>query len=556
MSATLQTDVLIAGAGPVGLSLAMDLAWRGLKVTVLEIRERGEPPNVKCNHVAARTMEAFRRIGLVDKVRNAGLPEDFPHDISYRTTTVGIELSRIPIPCRRDRYTATGGPDTWWPTPELPHRINQLFLEPILFEHAWSMPGITILNRTRLDDFTQDAQGVSATATDLRSGATIQLKASYLVGCDGGRSEVRTKIGAKLEGTAVVQRVQSSYIRAPSLIKLLSGKPAWSLFSLNPRRSGNIFAIDGKETWLVHNHLRDDEPDFDSVDRDQAIRDMIGVGPEFEYEIISKEDWYGRRLVANKFRQGRVFICGDAAHLWVPYAGYGMNAGIADAMSLSWLLAAQLQGWGDPDILDAHELERLPITEQVSHFAMNHSIAMYKQRNTVPANIEEPGPEGDAARARLGQEAYDLNVQQYCCAGLNFGYYYPDSPLIAYDGEAQPAYSMGDFTPSSVPGCRTPHFWLADGRSLYDAMGPGYTLLRFDPAVDVAPLQAAAASRKLPLLVLDVVASEVPDACRHKLLLSRPDQHVAWRGDALPADVLGLVDQLRGARRAEMRLAA
>jgi hypothetical protein len=353
-----------------------------------------------------------------------------------------------------------------------------------------------------------------------------------------------------------VQRVQSSYIRAPSLIKLLSGQPAWSLFSLNPRRSGNIFAIDGKETWLVHNHLRDDEPDFDSVDRDQAIRDMIGVGPEFEYEIISKEDWYGRRLVANKFRQGRVFICGDAAHLWVPYAGYGMNAGIADAMNLSWLLAAQLQGWGDPAILDAHELERLPITEQVSHFAMNHSIAMYKQRNTVPANIEDPGPEGDAARARLGQEAYDLNVQQYCCAGLNFGYYYPDSPLIAYDGEAQPAYSMGDFTPSTVPGCRTPHFWLADGRSLYDVMGPGYTLLRFDPAVDVAPLQAAAASRKLPLLVLDVVAPDIPDAYHHKLLLSRPDQHVAWRGDALPADARGLVDQLRGVRRAQMRLAA
>ena len=397
---------------------------------------------------------------------------------------------------------------------------------------------------------------MNATATDLRTGATIRLKARYLVGCDGGRSEVRTKIGAKLEGTAVVQRVQSSYIRAPSLISLLSGMPAWSLFSLNPRRSGNIFAIDGKETWLVHNHLRDDEPDFDSVNRDQAIRDMIGVGPEFEYEIISKEDWYGRRLVANKFRQGRVFICGDAAHLWVPYAGYGMNAGIADAMNLSWLLAAQLQGWGDAAILDAHEKERLPITEQVSHFAMNHSIAMYKQRNTVPANIEEPGPEGDAARARLGQEAYDLNVQQYCCAGLNFGYYYPDSPLIAYDGEAQPPYSMGDFTPSTVPGCRTPHFWLADGSSLYDAMGPGYTLLRFDPAVDVAPLLAVAASRKLPLLVLDVVAGDVPEAYRHKLLLSRPDQHVAWRGDALPGDVPGLVDQLRGARRAEMRLAA
>ena len=220
-----------------------------------------------------------------------------------------------------------------------------------------------------------------------------------MVGCEGGRSPTRKAIGATLVGDAVVQRVQSTYIRAPGLLAAMQARRAWAMFSLNPRRSGNVYAIDGRETWLVHNYLKDDEPDFTSVDRDWSLRTILGVGPDFEYEIISKEDWFGRRLVADRLRSGRVFICGDAAHLWVPYAGYGMNAGIADAANLSWLLAAHLKGWAPEAILNAHEAERLPITEQVSHFAMDHAHKMARQRMAVPANIEEPGPEGDRARA-------------------------------------------------------------------------------------------------------------------------------------------------------------
>ena len=254
-------------------------------------------------------------------------------------------------------------------------------------------------------------------------------------------------------------------------------------FSLNPRRSGTVYAIDGRETLLVHNYLREDEADFEQRrPRLGDPRHSRRRPADFDYEIISKEDWFGRRLVADRFRDGRVFLCGDAAHLWVPYAGYGMNAGLADAANLAWLLAAALNGWGAAGILDAYERERQPITEQVSHFAMNHAHAMAKQRGAVPAEIEDDTPEGEAARAALGRLAYDLNVQQYCCGGLNFGYYYDNSPIIAYDGEKQPAYSMADFTPSTVPGCRTPHIRLADGTSLYDAMGPEYTLLRRDPS--------------------------------------------------------------------------
>jgi 2-polyprenyl-6-methoxyphenol hydroxylase-like FAD-dependent oxidoreductase len=551
IAADLKADVLIVGAGPVGLTLAMDLAGRGIQVVVAEMRHYMEPPNVKCNHVAARTMEQFRRLGVAQKLRNTGLPADYPNDAAFRTRVTGTEFSRIPIPCRRDRYTDTSGPDGWWPTPEPAHRINQIYLEPILLEHAASLPGVTLLNRTQVTAFEQDEGGVMATGSNLDNGEVTTIRCRYMVGCDGGRSEVRKQMGAKFEGTAIIQRVQSTYIRAPQLMGMIPGQRAWSTYVMNPNRCGTVFSIDGKDTWLIHNHLSPDEPEFDSIDRDWSIRQILGVGPDFKYDVLSKEDWVGRRLVANRFRNGKVFLAGDSAHIWMPYAGYGMNAGIADALNLSWLLAAHVQGWGAEAILDAYEAERQPITEQVSQFAMNHAQQMIKMKRGVPHNIEAEGAEGDAVRADMGQAAYDLNVQQFCAGGLNFGYFYTGSPIIAHESEPAPAYTMGSFTPSTVPGCRAPHFWLdaAHTRSLYDSFGPGYTLLRFDAGVDVGSLQAAAALRHVPLVVVDVPADrglEIPFAYLHKLVLCRTDQHVVWRGDSLPVDVDGWVSQLRG----------
>jgi len=541
-----QTSVLVVGAGPVGLCLAMDLASRGIDVLVAELRATGEPPSVKCNHVSSRTMETLRRLGLVAKVRAAGLPDDYPNDVVFRTRATGYELTRIPIPCRNDRYTAKEGPDCWWPTPEPPHRVNQIYFEPLLFEHAAVTPGITILNRTSIDGFTQDGRGVIANARDLDTGATYEISAAFLVGCDGGRSMVRRTIGASLVGDAVIQRVQSSFIRAPELIHRVTKPDAWMSYLYNPERAGNLVAIDGKELWLFHNYLLPHEPDFDSVDRDRCIRLLLGVGAEFEYELLSKEDWIGRRLVADHFRDGRVFLCGDAAHLWVPYAVYGMNAGIADAMNLSWLLAAHLRGWAPEAILDAYEIERLPITEQVSRFTMKHAHGAIAERTKVPAELEEDTAAGAAARREVGEAAYKLNVQQFACAGLNYGYFYEKSPLIAYDAEAAPAYSMYDYTPSTAPGCRLPHFWLPDGRSLYDAMGPDYVLIRFDPTIDVAGLLAAAELAGVPLAVLDIPMPELPTPYRHGLVLGRPDRHVAWRGAAPPADPQGLIELITG----------
>jgi len=546
--ATLQAQVVIIGAGPVGLCLAIDLAHRGVRCVVLERRRAGEPPSVKCNHVSSRTMETFRRLGFAAEVRAAGLPDDYPNDVVLRTRATGYELTRIHIPCRRDRFTDTTGPDGGWPTPEPPHRINQIFLEPVLFQKALATIGVKILNRVEFLGFAQNDAGVAADAYDLETGDGLRVEAQYIVGCEGGRSLVRRQIGARLNGDEVIQRVQSSYIRAPELIRRVTKPDAWMSYLYSPERAGNLVAIDGKETWLIHNYLLPQEEGFDAVDRDACIRGLLGVGAEFRYELLGKEDWIGRRLVADRFRDRRAFICGDAAHLWVPYAGYGMNAGIADAMNLSWMLEAHLSGWAPQGILDAHEQERLPITEQVSRFAMKHATGAIRERTSVPPQIEDDTPEGEALRRQVGEAAYQLHVQQFACAGLNYGYYYENSPLVAYDDEHAPSYSMHEYTPSSVPGCRTPHFWIRDGLSLYDVLGFGYTLLRFDRRVDASRLLQAAAEVGMPLAMLDVESHQyqVPQAYRHRLLLSRPDRHVAWRGNEVH-DPHALIDRVRGA---------
>jgi hypothetical protein len=223
-----------------------------------------------------------------------------------------------------------------------------------------------------------------------------------------------------------------------------------------------------------------------------------------------------------------------------------MNAGIADAGNLAWLLAARLGGWGGDEMLDAYEAERQPITQQVSTFAMEHAQKVMAARRSIPIGIERPGPEGDALRAEIGLNAYAVNVPQFCCAGLNFGYFYSASPILMADEEAAPGYSMGDYEASTVPGCRAPHFWLKDGRSVYDAFGLGYTLLCFEPSLQTEMLEKAALRMGMPLISLKLHGERVPDAYRHALVLCRADQHVAWRGDRLPEDPDGLVRMLCG----------
>lgn len=543
---TVDAPVVIVGGGPVGLTLAMDLSRRGVPVTVLERRHRGEAPGVKCNHVSARSMEIYRRLGVADKLRGAGLPPDFPHDAAYRTGVLGIELSRTVLPSPQGRAAGAAGADTWWPTAEPPHRINQRFMEPLLVKHATAIPGLALRNRVEVVQVTQDEDGVDVVARELDGGKDLRLRCRYLVGCDGPRSFVRRAIGASLEGPPLVGQVQSTLIRAPDLLERLGDGRAWTFGVWNRRRCGAVFAIDGREQWLVHNAARPGES-FDTLDRDSCLRAILGVDGGFEYEIVSIEDYEGRGLVADRFRDHRILLAGDAAHLWLPFAGYGMNAGIADADDLGWQLAGRLHGWAGDRVLDAYERERQPVTGQVAAHAMGLFSEVIRMANSVPPEIEDDTPEGEQAREAFGRWAEEVNTPQYACGGLNFGTFYADSPIIAYDDEAAPPYTLADFTVSTVPGCRVPWVRLAGGASLYDRLGPWFTVLRCDPGVDAQPLLDAAAQRGVPMQLLDLDGPEARGAYDRALVIARPDQQVGWRGNAAPDDPAALIDRLRGA---------
>lgn len=549
MTHDLDADVLIIGSGPVGLVAALDLAARGISTIVIEQREYLEPPNVKCNHVASRTMESLRRLGIAAEVRAAGLPTDYPQDVAFRTSLTGREFARIPIPASGARYTSTVGPDTSWNTPEPPHRINQTFLEPILARRAAASDRITMHNRTLFHSLSQDETSVSVLVSDLDGSNERTLRGRYLIGADGGRSNVRKQIGAKLSGDAVLQHVQSTCIRSAELYeRMTAAEPrAWGYYTFNARRLGHVYAIDGRETFLVHTYLSPEEAaDEGSVDREAATRAILGVDDDFDYEVVSKEDWVARRLLADRFRDRRVFLAGDATHLWVPFAGFGMNAGIADVLNLTWTLGARLHGWADEGILDAYEAERRPITEQVSHFAMNHQRKLAKP--SVPQALEDDTAAGEAARAEFGAAVRALNEPQFAAAGLNYGYVYDASPIIAYDDEQAPGYSMGEYTPSTVPGCRAPHFRFADGSSFYDLLDDGYTLVVRDGA-DGSALADAAGERGIPMALVQVDHGMLPGEYVRALTLVRQDQQVVWRGDEVDAETATeLAELLRGAR--------
>jgi 2-polyprenyl-6-methoxyphenol hydroxylase-like FAD-dependent oxidoreductase len=541
--------VAIVGGGPVGMVLAMQLARFGVRSIVFntEAESRWHP---KGSTHGSRTMELYRRLGLAEAIRALGLPEDHPTDVLYSTRYGGDELARIRMDSEREKRVARGLPTDLGPEPIF--RSNQMYVERFLCEHLRTLaPAVEMRFGWSAINFNDHGDGVTVTAEHGATGRRSTWRAQYLIGCDGGSGLVRRTLGIRYEGSASLDQpffggdMVSTYVRIPEFYRsVITGRRAWQYWVVNPELRSAIVALNGDDEFLALSRLPEgrSEPDDASVIKNiqRASNRKIDV------KVLGHGRWKGGvALVAERYGLGRVLIAGDSTHLFTPTGGFGMNTGLEDSANLAWKLAGAVQGWADPRVIETFDSERRPIGKR--NTSASRALAKSVGEVDAPAHLEENSNRGFAARRVLGDVLGGFG-EEFASIGVQLGARYDDSPIIVGDGTSAPPDSYVSYTPSAVPGGRAPHVWLAHGLSIFDRFGPGFTLLRFGGhrAPSVARLEHVARSRGVPFLTLDLESPAARAVYERDLVLIRPDHHIAWRGNQLPADADTLLARVTG----------
>jgi 2-polyprenyl-6-methoxyphenol hydroxylase-like FAD-dependent oxidoreductase len=535
-------QVLIIGGGPIGLALAADLGRRGVTALLVEKNEN-KLGSAKMLEVSVRTMEFCRQLGIADRIRKWGFPFDWPLDSAFVTSLTGYEIGRLRTPALGMQTGSEYSAERSLPCP-------QTWFDPILQDCARAFPKITLRHRVKLERFLQDSDGVTATLSDLSTGSFETVRANYLVGCDGFASTVRGLLGIAIRGDPCLDRSMTIYLRIPDLFAFHDKEKAFRYVFVGPEGTWSILTtVDGRGLWRLQ--LVDiDESRFHRVDIPALVQRCVGRDVPYEIEDVAL--WVRKCTVADRFMDGRVFLAGDSAHAHPPNGGLGMNTGIQDAFDLGWKLAAVLQGWGGPVLLDSYDYERRPASARAAEVSLQN----YRRLTSAPqrSEIYSPTPAGDAARRTIGARLVEENEKSWHPMGVHLGYVYHPSPIVVPDGTLVPSDDTVGYEPTAFPGARAPHVWLGPGKSILDLFGEGFVLLKFD---DVASerLEDAAADRGVPLTAHRVTSPNAAKLYASKLTLVRPDGHVAWRGHSQPRLPLALFDTVRGAgqRVAAMR---
>ena len=530
--------MLIVGAGPVGLALAIELGHRGVPCLLVERNDRvGYAPRAKTTNV--RTREHLRRWGIAGQLRAASpLGLDYPSNVLFVTRLAGRELARF----ENAMYCAPGRNPLY---SEHAQWIPQYSVEEVLRAHAQSLPGVEIRFNCELRGFEQNGERVRSTLRDLKGGHDLGVETDYLVGADGARSMVRELIGAKMQGTYGLSRNYNIVFKAPGLAAAHPHGPAIMYWQVNAEVPSVIGPMDRGDTWFFMPTRVAEGTQRADIDAKALIAKATGI--DLPYEVLSTDEWVASKLLGDKYRNGRVFLAGDACHLHPPFGGYGMNMGVADGVDLGWKLAAVLQGWGGPALLDSYEAERRRVHEWVlEESTLNHASL---GDHFVTAGLEADGAEGDRVRREAGARIQAAKMREFYTLGVVLGYRYDDSPVVVADGSAAPAADFINYVPSSRPGALAPHAWIHDGSSLYDHFGSGFSLLASAGSsredLDAAVAHAAAAG--VPLTLLQPREPAISSLYPTRYTLIRPDQHVAWRGDAWPASGAALLARVAGA---------
>jgi 2-polyprenyl-6-methoxyphenol hydroxylase-like FAD-dependent oxidoreductase/pimeloyl-ACP methyl ester carboxylesterase len=539
MTPVIDTPVLIVGGGPVGLALALDLAWRGKRSTLVE-----EQPGTatvllaKAGTINERSMEFCRRWGIADRVAKLGFPDDFPRDTVYCTALNGKFIGRDPMPSARDRKTPPGGP-------EMLRKAPQHVFDPLL-EQAVKERGMTdIRYDCRFESMVQDADGVTTTFRHVDTGEVRSIRSRYLVGADGAGSAVRRALAIPFEGQLLSYSV-SAMVRVENLARYHPFGNGERFMFIGPNGTwANLTAVDGRALWRFTLIGSDERVDLDTLDMTDAVRRAFGRN-DIEFEIVRYMPWRRSQMIAQRYRVGRAFLAGDAAHTTSPTGGHGLNTGLGDSVDLGWMLNAALEGWGGDRLLDAYEAERRPV-------AIRNSSASTRNFNVWTggadySNVLDEGPAADAARRKIGEQMSASLHQEWHSQGIGMGYRYEGSPVIVPDGAPATPDEADQYISVARPGHHAPHAWLQDGRSTLDLFGHGFVMLRFGTVpADVTAIVEMAAEHSLPLTVIDINDESIARLYERSLVLVRPDAHVCWRGDRLPEDVGSLLDIVRGA---------
>jgi 2-polyprenyl-6-methoxyphenol hydroxylase-like FAD-dependent oxidoreductase len=495
----------------------------------------------RANTINSRTMEFCRRWGIAEQVRQAGTPPDFPSNIVYATTLQGYELARI------DRPTY-GGHKPLPTTPERSQRCNQLFFDPILRKLAGSLPSVTLRYRCRFESFSETKDGVIATVRNLATDQAETIAAKFLVACCGAQSSVPKAIGSRMEGAAAISYHLNVFLKIPELWKHHDkGKAAFYFFVNRDGDGSSLIELDGRELWRLGLDCGPTRIAPDKLDIKGTVTRLLG--PEVPYEAISVLPWTCRSIVADRWRAGRVLLAGDAVHQHGPTGGFGMNTGMGDAVDVAWKIAACLDGWGGAGLLDSYQIERRPVAQRIVREATDNME--YEFDPKMRAVIEDATPDGEAARRHMREEIVTKRTRVFVSDGIVLGYRYDPSPIVWGDGTPPPQDSISTYAPTARPGSRAPHAWVSDGKSTLDLFGKGFVLLAFGGAAgDAGMFERAAASSRTPLRVVSIDDPAIATLYERRLVLVRPDGHVAWRGDTAPADPQTVIDVARGVSKA------
>lgn len=512
-------DVLVVGAGPVGLAAALELSMRGIRTLLIERLERtGAAPRAKTTNVRTRTH--FRRWGIADRLAEASpFGIDYPSNMVYVTRLAGYELARFSngmncSPERDPRY------------PEHAQWIPQYKTEAVMMEKLRSLDAAELRFNTSFVSAEQDDEGVTSTVTD-NQGKETTIRSRYLIGADGARSLVRDAIGAKMEGQYGISHHYNIIFRAPGMAAAHKHGPAAIYWQLNQEGFSSMGPMDDGDRWFI---MPGGAKPGTSLPKDEAealIKKSTGI--DLPYEVLSADSWTASGLLAGHYSTKRIFIAGDAAHLHPPTGGFGMNMGVGDGVDIGWKIAAVIQGWAGPDLLESYGVERRQVARQMIDEALAN-FAIFAERPS--AEIEAATPEGEALREKIGRELQATKQREFFTLGVVLGLCY-QSKWVADEGGEPPVVDVLHYTPSARPGCLAPHAWLPDGRSLYDLFGTGFTLLVAADADEdeVAKAVDDAAKLGVPLEIVRPEGVDVKGLYEAGLTLIRPDQHVAWRGD-------------------------